>query len=187
MDYPEVVHVLLYSAYFQQAAELDHLVLQTELEALLRLRHDEPDSDEKGVATLEVVYHSVRWYVRLFSLERSRVNSELGDVFLVIEELEEPAELAFHIAEPANVGLVVVTENVNLDEMVEFLEKPELLEKASPLVAWLNFLFLSLLLVLIVFDPLLLDSAGCKCAHYVLRTFKLLDYGLEGELSHAVS
>ena len=55
MNDPQVVHVLLHPADFKQAAELDYLVFKAELEDLVWLGQDEPYSDEKCIAALEIL------------------------------------------------------------------------------------------------------------------------------------
>ena len=69
---------------------------------------------------------------------------------MVVKELEEPSELALNIAEPLVMRLCIITQDVDLDEVVEALEKFHLLKEFCPLVLGLKLCLGLLLLVLLL-------------------------------------
>ena len=89
--------------------------------------------------------------------------------------------------------LCIVTQDVYLDEVVEALEKSHLLKEFCPLVLGLKLCLGLLLLVLLLLWDLrrlwfsyLLYCARCKVLYDFLCSLKLLDYGLESELSDSI-
>ena len=104
---------------------------------ILRMRHDKLDPYKVLVTALEVLDNQIFIYFGFFSFESFRKNSHLGYVLHVSEQLEESSDLTFNVAKPFLVGFLVVTDDVNLNEMIELIEELNSFKQFQPiLVFW---------------------------------------------------
>ena len=99
---------------------------------ILRVRYDEFDPDKVLVTALEVLDHKIFVYFGFFSLESFRKNSDLRYVLHVSEKLEESSYLALNVAKPFLVGFLVITDDVNLNEMIELIEELDPFKQPQP-------------------------------------------------------
>jgi len=113
---------------------LGNRVSQVELGMILRVRNNELDPDKVLVTALEVLDHQIFIYFGFFSLESLRKNSDLSYVLHVSEELEESSYLAFNVAKPFLVGFLVITDDVNLNEMIELIEELNPFKQFQPVL-----------------------------------------------------
>jgi hypothetical protein len=101
---------------------------------ILRVRYDELDPDKVLVTALEVLDHQIYIYFSFFSLESFRKNSDLRYVLHVSEELKESSNLAFYVAKPFLVGFLVITDDVNLNEMIELIKELDPFKQFQPVL-----------------------------------------------------
>ena len=109
-------------------------VSQVELGMILRVRYDEFDADKVLITALEVLDHEIFIYFGFFSLESFRKNSHLRYILHVSKELEESSNLTFNVAKPFLVGFLVITDYVNLNEMIELIEELDPFKQPQPVL-----------------------------------------------------
>jgi hypothetical protein len=86
MNDPHVIDFFFYPCNLNKTAKLSYYLFQVEaLIALIRLRHDQSDANKVCVCTFEISNDLVSLYFGFMSLECSREQSELLNVFNVVE------------------------------------------------------------------------------------------------------